>query len=91
MDVSAKDFHRGFLVLLQQRCSCKTDEHRIVQYCFHHLIQLAALGTVTFINKDKDLPLSLYRVILQFFDKRIEIGFIAVSEFMDEGTNQPWT
>ena len=94
MDIAAKDLDGLFLVLLQERRAGEADEHGLGQDGLHGLVQLAGLGAVTLIHKDKELALALEiagQLALNIIDKAggFLILILAQTKLMNQRAEQP--
>ena len=80
VDVAAKDFEAGLLVLLEQRRAGETDEDGVGHDRLHDAVQFAALGAMAFIHEDKNLAHRLARLGLQFFDELLKIVHVLLCQ-----------
>ena len=83
------------LVGLEQRGSGETDQRRLGQECLHCLVQLAGLGAVALVHKDKDGPLGA-EVWGQTLPDLCNVGVdilvahpLRRTEFVDQRADQP--
>jgi hypothetical protein len=88
MDIAAKDLHAGLPCLLQQRRAGKADKDCIGHHGLHHAVQLAALGAVAFIDKDKDLAHRAAGLGFQFFEKFFKVIDTPTAKLVHQRTQQ---
>ena len=88
MDVAAEHLQTGRLVLLQQRRTGETDEHRVGHHRLHHPVELAALGAMALVDEDEDLAHGLARLAFQVRDEGVEVVDVAAAELVNEAAQQ---
>ncbi|KAF2990316.1 hypothetical protein MJC1_02711 [Methylocystis sp. MJC1] len=84
MNVTAKDFEAGGPILLEERGAGEADEDCVRHYRLHRAIKLAALGAMTFVDKNEDFAHRGARLCLQLFDEGIKVVDIFLPELMNE-------
>jgi len=88
VDVAAKYFQAGLLVLLQQRRAGEADEHRVRHHRRHHLVQLAALRAVALVHEHEYFAHRRAGLALQVGDELVEVIHVAPAELVHQRTQQ---
>ena len=71
------------LILLEQGRAGEADKDRIGHHRLHYAMQLAALSTVTFVDKDEHLSHRLAWSRFQLLNESIEVVYLLPAKLVD--------
>ena len=88
VNIIAKNFLTLLDIRFQQRCTRKTNKNRIWQHRFHRAMKFSTLGSMTFINQNKQITDNIDRVLLEISNKRIKVIHTLTTKLMNQRTQQ---